>query len=161
MRAVRCAGIAATLLISISAPALSQSASPTQIQDPAKLALIHQLLAMTHSVDIAIATSESSIAGQRAANPRVPAAFWDRFLAETRNRRGEFEDLVVPVYDRHFSSDELRQLIAFYQSPIGQKMITEQPAVLRESMEAGRQWGMKVGASIATQLKNEGVPIGP
>ena len=161
MRAVRCAGIAATLLISIGAPAHGQSASRTQTQDPAKLALIHQLLAMTHSVDIAIATIESSIAGQRAANPRVPAAFWDRFLAETRNRRGEFEDLVVPVYDRHFSADELRQLIAFYQSPIGQKMITEQPAVLQESMEAGRQWGMKVGATIAVQLKNEGVPMGP
>jgi uncharacterized protein len=161
MRAVLCAGVAATLLIGIGVPARAQSASQPQIQDSAKLVLIHQLLTMTHSVDMAISTIESGISGQRAANPRIPAAFWDRFLAETRNRRGEFEALVVPVYDRHFSSDELRQLIAFYQSPIGQKMITESPAVLQESMEAGRQWGMKLGTSIATQLKNEGVQVGP
>ena len=161
MRAALCAGLAATLLMGISVPARGQSASHPQIQDPAKLALIRQLLSMTHSVDMAISPIEASVAGQRAANSRVPAVFWDRFLAETRNRRGEFEALVVPVYDRHFSADELRQLIAFYQSPIGQKMISEQPAVLQESMEAGRQWGRKLGASIAMQLKNEGVPIGP
>ena len=41
------------------------------------------------------------------------------------------------VSDRHFSSAELRQLISFYQSPIGQKIITELPAVTQESMEAG------------------------
>ena len=65
------------------------------------------------------------------------------------------------MYDRDFSSAELRQLISFYQSPIGQKMITELPAVTQESMEAGRQWGMKLGASIASQLRSEGVQIGP
>jgi hypothetical protein len=40
-------------------------------------------------------------------------------------------------------------------------MIAELPAVTQESMEAGRQWGMKVGASIAGQLKGEGVQLGP
>jgi hypothetical protein len=40
-------------------------------------------------------------------------------------------------------------------------MITELPAVTQESMEAGRQWGMKLGASIASQLRSEGVQIGP
>jgi hypothetical protein len=161
MRAVLCAGVAATLLIGIGVPARAQSASQAPIQDSEKAALIHQLLTMTHSVDLAVATIESSVSAQRNANPRVPAVFWDRFLAETRNHRGEFEAMIVPVYDRHFSSAELRQLISFYQSPIGQKMITELPAVTQESMEAGRQWGMKLGASIASQLRSEGVQIGP
>lgn len=161
MRAVLCAGVAATLLIGIGVPARAQGASQSPIQDSEKSALIHQLLTMTHSVDLAISTIESGVSAQRAANPRVPAVFWDRFLVETRNRRGEFEAMIVPVYDRHFSSAELRELISFYQSPVGQKMITELPAVTQESMEAGRQWGMKLGASIASQLKSEGVQIGP
>lgn len=161
MRAILCAGVAATLLIGVGAPAGAQSANQSPIQDSEKSALIHQLLTMTHSVDLAISTIESGVSAQRAANPRVPAVFWDRFLVETRNRRGEFEAMIVPVYDRHFSSAELRQLISFYQSPIGQKMITELPAVTQESMEAGRQWGMKLGASIASQLRSEGVQIGP
>ena len=161
MRAVLCARVAATLLIAISVPAHAQSASQPEIQDSEKLALIHQLLTTTHAVDLAVSTIENSIAAQRTANTRVPAVFWDRFLAETRNRRGEFEAMVVPVYDRHYSSAELRQLIAFYQSPIGQKVIAELPAITQESMDAGRQWGMKVGASIAAQLKSEGVQLGP
>jgi uncharacterized protein len=161
MRVALYAGVAATLLIGIGVPVRAQSASQPQIQDSEKLALIHQLLTTTHAVDLAVSTIENSISAQRTANPRVPAVFWDRFLAETRNRRGEFEAMVVPVYDRHYSSAELRQLIAFYQSPIGQKVIAELPAVTQESMDAGRQWGMKVGTSIAEQLKSEGVQLGP
>ena len=155
MRAVLCAVLAATLSLGASAPARAQA------PDSTKLALIHQVLAMTHGIDLAVSAIETTVPAQRAANPRIPAVFWDRFLVEVRNRRPEFESLMVDVYDHHFSTDELRQLIAFYQSPIGQKMISESPAVMQESMQAGRQWGGRIGQMVATQLQSEGVQVGP
>ena len=69
--------------------------------------------------------------------------------------------MIVGVYEHHFSSEELRQLISFYQTPIGQKMISESPDLMQESMQAGRQWGGHLGASIATQLESEGTHIAP
>jgi len=123
--------------------------------------LIHQLLTMTHAVDLGISAIETAISAQRAANPRLPAVFLDRFLAEVRNRRGDFEDMIVNVYDHHFSSDELRQLILFYQTPVGQKMIAESPAILQESMQAGRQWGLRLGTSIAKQLESDSTQSTP
>ena len=160
MRAVLCAAFAAILLLGATVPAAGQDASG-QPHDSAKVVLIHRLLTMTHTADLAIAAMEASVPAQRKANPRIPAVFWDRFLAEARNRRGEFEEIVVGVYEHHFSSDELRQLISFYQTPIGQKMISEFPAVMQESTQAGAQWGAHLGASIASQLESEGVRFTP
>jgi hypothetical protein len=160
MRAALCATVAVFLLGGI-ASARGQDPNKPQASDPAKVALIHQLLTQTHSVDLAMSAMEASIPAQRAANPRIPAAFWDRFLAEARNQRGQLEDMLVDVYDHHFSSDEIRQLIAFYQTPVGRKMVSEMPAVMQESMQAGRQWGGSIGASVGKQLESEGATSPP
>ncbi len=161
MRAVLCAALAATLSIGASATANAQAASQAQAPDSVKLAAIHQLLTLTHGIDLAFSAMETSIPSQRLVNTRIPAVFWDRFLTEVRNRRPEFESLMVDVYAHHFTTDELRQLIAFYQTPIGQKMVQEQPAVLQESMQAGRQFGSRIGSMVASQLQSEGVQVGP
>ena len=161
MRIFPCAGVAAALLFGVTSLAQGQGQNPPQAHDSTKVALIHQLLTVTRSVDLAISTMEASIPAQRAANPRIPAVFWDRFLAGARTRRGDLEGLLTDVYERHFSSDELRQLIAFYQTPIGQKLTAELPAVTQESMQAGREWGRRLGAEIGAQLESEGAMTGP
>jgi hypothetical protein len=43
---------------------------------------------------------------------------------------------IVPVYQRHFTRADVDALIAFYSSPAGRKIVREQPAMLRESMQA-------------------------
>jgi uncharacterized protein len=43
---------------------------------------------------------------------------------------------VVPVYQKHLTRSDVRALVAFYSSPAGQKILREQPAMVRESMDA-------------------------
>lgn len=43
---------------------------------------------------------------------------------------------VVPVYQRHLTKSDVDALLAFYSSPVGQKLRREEPAMMRESMEA-------------------------
>lgn len=48
------------------------------------------------------------------------------------------DDLIhdlVPIYQRHLSQSDVRALLAFYSSPPGQKILREQPAIIRESMQ--------------------------
>jgi hypothetical protein len=131
------------------------------VRDTAKVTLIRQLLNEVHAVDMAVTAMETSLPAQRAANPRIPAVFWDRFAALARSRAPQLGDVLLVVYDRHFSTDELRQLLAFYRSPIGRKLLDAQPGILRESMAAGQEWGQKVGAEVADQLAAEGIRIQP
>lgn len=48
----------------------------------------------------------------------------------------EMMDTMVPVYQKHFTHGDIQQVIAFYSSPVGKKMIAELPEVTRESMQS-------------------------
>ncbi|HSB10080.1 MAG TPA: DUF2059 domain-containing protein [Blastocatellia bacterium] len=45
------------------------------------------------------------------------------------------EQIYYPIYDKHFTEQELKDLLAFYTSPTGQKAIQLMPDLLKESME--------------------------
>jgi uncharacterized protein len=123
--------------------------------DSTKLQLIRAVLAESHAVDLMYQSMQAAAPAQRAANPAIPAAFFDRFLAAVRERKDELVALFIPIYERHFTADELRQLLAFYRTPIGQKLIAEQPAVAQEAMAVGQQWGQRLGFEIGQKMAAE------
>jgi hypothetical protein len=43
---------------------------------------------------------------------------------------------VIPVYQKHLTRSDVHALVTFYSSPAGQKILREQPAMVRESMDA-------------------------
>lgn len=45
-------------------------------------------------------------------------------------------DDMVPVYQRHLTKGDVAAMLAFYQSPTGQKMLREQPQMMAEAMKA-------------------------
>lgn len=47
------------------------------------------------------------------------------------------EDISYAVYDKHFTEAELKDLVAFYQSDTGKKVIREMPALFAESIAKG------------------------
>jgi len=49
---------------------------------------------------------------------------------------GEMLDAMVPVYQKHLTKGDVTALIAFYNSPTGQKVLREMPEVMQEAMEA-------------------------
>jgi hypothetical protein len=44
---------------------------------------------------------------------------------------------IIPVYQRHLSKTDVDDMIRFYSSPVGQKLLREQPQIMQESMRAG------------------------
>lgn len=46
---------------------------------------------------------------------------------------------VVPLYARYFSPDEMKQLAAFYRTPIGRKSLQVMPKLMGEGMQAGQR----------------------
>jgi len=140
------------------ARAHGQAAAPS---DTAKARLIRQLITKARLADQALQAIEQQMPAQRASNPRVPAEFWDRFLEQARARRGELEDGYVALYDRNFTTAELKGLIAFYDSPIGKRFLELQPTLMREGIALGQEWGTRIGADVGRTLAAEGVKSGP
>lgn len=119
--------------------------------DPAKRADIIKMMKLTGADKMAMTMIRNMIGVQRQSNPNVPGEFWDK-LIENVNSDGLLE-LSANSWEKHFTHDEIRGLIKFYQSPLGKKMIAVQPKVMQESMVAGQQWSMSLGRKIAEELQ--------
>ncbi|MBF0570851.1 MAG: DUF2059 domain-containing protein [Candidatus Omnitrophica bacterium] len=47
----------------------------------------------------------------------------------------EIIERLLPIYDRNFTSEDLKAFIAFYESPAGKKLITTIPELMKESVK--------------------------
>jgi hypothetical protein len=48
----------------------------------------------------------------------------------------EMLEAVIPIYQRHFTVDDVNAIIAFQNSPVGKKMVSLQPVMMQESAQA-------------------------
>ena len=114
------------------------------------------------------AASRQMFAILKASRPDIPdraLGIMERELSalfsEKLSAPGGLSEMVIPIYDKYFTHAELRDLLAFYRTPAGQKAITVLPMVLQESMQAGQRWGQSLGPEIERRiveaLRREGV----
>lgn len=122
-----------------------------------KETVIRRVLDVTRTADLILTTIEAGLPAQRASNPSIPAVFWDRFAARARAESRSLIDSLVPIYDRLFTTEELKELLRFYETPLGQRLIAATPDLSRESMLAGQRWGFVLGQEIGAQLQREGL----
>lgn len=131
-------------------PVAAQSAAA---EDSAKAATVRHLLQQTNAAQLMVSGMETILPAQRAANPQVPAAFWDAFMARVRRDLPALIDSLVPVYTSRFSQAELDDLVRFYDSPTGQHLAKEQVTMVQESSAIGQRWGALIGRQVADSLQ--------
>lgn len=72
-------------------------------------------------------------------------------------------EIMYPIYGGRFSETELKELIAFNETPLGKKMIRELPAITQEGMKAGQKLGESLGPKIqqrvVSRFNREGIKI--
>jgi hypothetical protein len=60
--------------------------------------------------------------------------------------------LIAPIYDQHFTHAEIRQMISFYESPLGRKISATLPQIQQESLDVGQQWGERLGERLSRRV---------
>lgn len=81
-----------------------------------------------------------------AAGPDSDPKLKEAFLTELRSAlswEGVKEDY-VKIYVAVFTEEEIRALINFYQSSIGQKLVSKQPELMEKSMELSQKRFMEI-----------------
>jgi uncharacterized protein len=157
---LRARTLGALILLSTSASTVLSQSQQSRL-NPEKEQVIRQILDVTKAAEVMLVAMESGLPAQRASNPNIPAVFWDRFAARARDQRHLLLDSLVPIYDRLFTTDELKELLRFYKTPFGQRFIAISPDLARESIAAGQRWGSAIGQEVGAQLEREGVPRPP
>jgi uncharacterized protein len=76
-------------------------------------------------------------------------------IASMDARLNEIIDQVAAVYARNFTAEGLREVVAFYRGPTGQKFVQKLPLITQESMLIGQRFGQSVGAEIRARMVDE------
>lgn len=83
--------------------------------------------------------------------PDAPEKFWSDVMSEVD--ANEMENMVIPVYQKYLTEEDIVAVISFYDTPAGRKLIRVQPAIMQESMVIGQQWGQNLAREVITKYK--------
>ncbi|HKW75340.1 MAG TPA: DUF2059 domain-containing protein [Terriglobales bacterium] len=161
----------AVLGMVLSLPALAQKTPPAPHKAPARRASAAEdekpsaeqvlrlldLLRVKESIQISVDAMKEEMKGtaeqsfrEKIPNPTPEQLQSVHAVVDDVFKTLVLDDLitdVVPVYQKHLTRSDVQAMIAFYSSPAGKKIMREQPAMIRESMQAtaaGQQKKMEV-----------------
>ena len=143
-------------------------AAPGKSIDAAKEADIRSLLELVgarDSVQDAASTAteqyRQKVVDASANNDRAQA-FVNAYLTEFQKKfdANAVNQQLVQIYDRHFTDEEIKGLLEFYGSPLGQKVAAELPKISREVQFATRSASNQAARQAWQDLRREGALVG-
>jgi len=149
-------GLAALAIMGLAKPAAAANPSPASV-------LIAKQIVQLKDVDAMFAPLARGVV-EKVKNQFMQTNFmWAKDLNEVAaNLHKEYDprvsdlvDATARIYAEHFTEAELRDLLTFYQSPLGRKMIVEEPKVIDESMNHAGQWGDALAEDVIARMRAE------
>jgi hypothetical protein len=87
----------------------------------------------------------------------VKADVWEELEKEVlKTSLDNLTEMLAPVYQKYMNLEDLRELIKFYQTPVGKKFAKNTPFIMQESMQVGQEWGMQIGQDFIKKMKEKG-----
>jgi len=130
---------------------------------PARERDIRRFLAATEVVSKELASFDLVFAGMKKQAPQIPEKVWEEVRAEFLKvfHPEEIIAVYVKIYARRFSDREMRQMVAFFESPVGRRLVAETPEINMEAFVEGVDRGFNIADKIQELLKSRGynVPV--
>jgi hypothetical protein len=160
LRAVNRALVAGAMVVALAAApgALAQTAQPPA----ASLSLAKQLVEVTGATalfsPLIAGVVEQSKLLYLQQNPMLQKdlnEIAEKMRADLQKRFPEITDEVARQYATHFTESELKEILAFYQSAAGKKMLQKQPEVVNNSMHFAQEWANKLSTEVTAKMRDE------
>ena len=151
---------AACLALALTAlPAVAQQPKPAS---PAAIAAAKEILAMKNA---------SAMYAQ--AVPNIVQQTKDQLMQSNLNYQKDLNEVAVivaqklagkekeigegmaAVYAGDFTEQELKDLVTFYKSPLGQKLLTTEPRAIQQSMGFMNQWAQQFAETVNGEFRAE------
>jgi uncharacterized protein len=127
------------------------------LAEPATEKTIRTLLETTGAGALGTQMMQQMLPGLKKMVPKAPEDFWTDFMKEANT--DELITLVIPIYQKNFTEEDLLETIAFYKSPVGQRLITKLPIVSQESFQVGQQWGQELAKRVLDSAKKKKIDL--
>jgi hypothetical protein len=70
-------------------------------------------------------------------------------------RTAELTNEIVRLYAQRFTEQELKEAVAFYRTPLGRKILAEEPRILDESYGRIQVWANKLSDEAMGRMRSE------
>ena len=124
------------------------------LAEKAKSESIKLLMQQTGAKDMASQMMQQMLPSLKRFAPDAPEAFWEK--AMHKMDMDKMVALIIPIYQKYLTEEDIQAVIQFYNTPTGKKFIKVSPNIMQESMIAGQQWGQSIAKDIIEDLKKEG-----
>jgi uncharacterized protein len=136
--------------------------SPVRAQSPSHLAAAKEL------VDIIGAAREfeplvtgviiASASQYLSSNPTLSKdlnEIAEQLVTEFLPRRGEMQNEVIRLYAQRLTEPEIKDLLTFYKSPLGKKMLAESSYVIGEAIKKADVFSAKLREEVTVRMRAE------
>jgi uncharacterized protein len=126
-----------TLLLSISLSGFTQT-KQENIKELLKAMQIEKTMATFYDSIIPMMTAQmkSRRVSTDSSRSKKPEEMMQKITEASRAMTKSFmENEISGIYDRNYNDLEIKDLLAFYQTPTGKKMVENQPIIQKETMQ--------------------------
>jgi hypothetical protein len=153
----------ATLAVGLAlsaAPAMAQSTPPKA--SPAAIAAAKEILTIKNAAAMyagavpglvektKIALTQQNLNYQKDLNEVAPIV-----AQQLAGRQNEIGDGMAQIYASEFTEQELKDLVTFYKSPLGQKLISAEPRAIGLSMAFMNSWAQNFSETVMGNFRAE------
>jgi uncharacterized protein len=146
-----------------AAVALTLVASPAAFAaDAPNIALAKQLLTVTNAMQVFTPLIPGVIEQSRLLylqqNPGLGKDLTEiatKIRADLQPRLSELIDAMAKMYADAFTEQDMKEIITFYQSAAGKKLLAEQPKLVDSSMSFAGDWANKLSEEVTTKMREE------
>ncbi len=151
-----------------SAASPQANAAPAPAIDPVKEADIRSLMELVGARDL-VQDGQAAAVEQAREKLIAPVPINDKGQAFVNTFASIYQkkfdvdqvtEQLVGIYDKHYTEDEIKGLLQFYGSPLGQKVAAEMPKINREIQAALRTVSGKAAREALTEVKMQNPEIG-
>jgi uncharacterized protein len=146
----------------IAAVALTLVSPPAFAADAPNVALAKQMLEVTHAMTVFTPLIPGVVEQARLfylqQNPSLGKDLSEvatKIRNDLQPRFAELIDDLAKIYAETFSEPEMKEIIAFYQSPAGKKMLDQQPRLVDASMNFAGNWANKLSEEVTARIREE------
>jgi hypothetical protein len=163
LRSLPAAGLAVALALML-APAVAQTppAAPGKPGSPAALAAAKEILTLKNASAMYAGAVPGLVERTKTtllqSNLNLQKDLNEVAIIVAKNLAGrekEIADGMAQIYTTEFTEQELKDLVTFYKSPLGQKLLSSEPRAIQFSMAYMNQWAQQFAETINGQFRAE------
>ncbi|MCL2026706.1 MAG: DUF2059 domain-containing protein [Leptospirales bacterium] len=114
---------------------------------------LNMLFDVSGNTELYNMTIKQILAILREQHPDISEENWIAIEKEfTEVSLNELTVMLMPVYKKYLTIDDLKEIIKFYNTPVGRKYSKNLLPLTQDAMMVGSEWGRKIGQKFSERI---------